>query len=201
MITNENFIVVQGFMVNELELKGNELLTYAIIYGFSQDGESEFTGSLSYLQHWVGYTKKTAITTLQSLVKKGLIERRERTINNVKFNAYRITPVVKNLHRGGEKITPNNIEDNIPPKKKEIKERKKFVPPTLEEVKAYCEERKNGIDPKAFIAHYEVTKWTRGKKQIPIQDWKACVRTWEARKQAELENKETDKDYSEFYYD
>ena len=46
---NENYIVIQGWMRNELNLKGNELIVYALIYGFSQDEESEFTGSVAYI--------------------------------------------------------------------------------------------------------------------------------------------------------
>jgi|DEB0MinimDraft_6_1074348.scaffolds.fasta_scaffold56725_1 uncharacterized protein YdaU (DUF1376 family) len=54
---------------------------------------------------------------------------------------------------------------------------KKFVIPTLVEVKAYCDERKNGIDAQAFLDHYEANGWMRGKSAV--KDWKACVRTWE----------------------
>ena len=43
------YIAIQDWMISDLQLKGNELLTYALIYGFSQDGESEFKGSLKYL--------------------------------------------------------------------------------------------------------------------------------------------------------
>ena len=53
----------------------------------------------------------------------------------------------------------------------------RFTPPTLEEVRDYCHERKNGIDPQKFIDHYEANGWIRGKTKI--KDWKACVRTWE----------------------
>lgn len=54
---------------------------------------------------------------------------------------------------------------------------KKFVVPSVEEVKAYCEERKNGIDPERFVDYYEARGWMIGKNHI--KDWKACVRTWE----------------------
>ena len=55
--------------------------------------------------------------------------------------------------------------------------RKRFVPPTVDEVCAYCVERKNGTDAQAFVDHYAASGWMRGKTQI--RDWKACVRTWE----------------------
>lgn len=53
----------------------------------------------------------------------------------------------------------------------------RFVKPTIEEVKAYCEERSNKVDPQKFFNYYESVGWKRGK--TPIKDWKACVRTWE----------------------
>ena len=52
-----------------------------------------------------------------------------------------------------------------------------FIPPTVDEVRAYCEERKNNIDPQGFVDFYTATGWWRGKNKI--KDWKACVRTWE----------------------
>ena len=55
--------------------------------------------------------------------------------------------------------------------------RGKFIPPTIQEIAAYCLERTNGIDPKAFFNHYEANGWMRGRTKI--RDWKACVRTWE----------------------
>lgn len=62
---------------------------------------------------------------------------------------------------------------------------KRFKPPTLEEVKAYCIERNNGIDPERFIDFYESKGWMVGKNKM--KDWKAAVRSWESR------NKKKDK--------
>lgn len=55
--------------------------------------------------------------------------------------------------------------------------KKRFSPPSVEDVAAYCDERGNGIDARAFVDHYATSGWMRGK--TPIRDWKACVRTWE----------------------
>jgi hypothetical protein len=55
-----------------------------------------------------------------------------------------------------------------------------FKPPTVEEVAGYCNERKNGIDPIAFLNHYETVGWRYGNGSgKPVKDWQACVRTWE----------------------
>ena len=75
-------------------------------------------------------------------------------------------------------IEENSIDKNI---KKEIYKERKFKKPTIEEVRKYCEERNNEIDPQKFIDFYESKGWLVGKS--PMKDWKACVRTWEQRTQ------------------
>lgn len=54
---------------------------------------------------------------------------------------------------------------------------KKFTPPTLEEVVAYCKERNNSVDPERWLSYYQANGWRVGKN--PMKDWKAAVRTWE----------------------
>lgn len=56
--------------------------------------------------------------------------------------------------------------------------RKRFVPPTIEEVRAYCDERHNAVDARKFLDYYQMTGW-KTKGGATIKDWKACVRTWE----------------------
>ena len=121
MINPENFYTVQGWMLSELGLKGNALAAYAIVYGFSQDGVSEYAGSSKYLCEWLNCSKKTALTTLANLTERGLLVKKTLNKNGVIFNNYvavrpdpkplqegeeEITPPEKNLHRGGVKITP-----------------------------------------------------------------------------------------------
>jgi len=52
-----------------------------------------------------------------------------------------------------------------------------FVKPSVEEVKAYCQERGNSVDPEAFVAFYESNGWKVGKN--PMKNWKSAVITWE----------------------
>lgn len=54
---------------------------------------------------------------------------------------------------------------------------KRFVKPTVDEIREYCEERGNTIDPEQFFDFYESKGWVVGKS--PMKDWKSCVRTWE----------------------
>lgn len=55
---------------------------------------------------------------------------------------------------------------------------KKFIKPTIEEIKAYCKERNNNIDAETFFHHYETNGWVQGKNK-PIKNWKSAVITWE----------------------
>lgn len=68
---------------------------------------------------------------------------------------------------------------------------KKFIPPTLEEVKAYCIERKNSVDPEEFIDHYVSNGWLVGKNMM--KDWKAAVRTWEKKNFGQDKNVSSEK--------
>ncbi len=52
-----------------------------------------------------------------------------------------------------------------------------FVEPTVEEVRAYCRERDNAVDPQRFVDYYTANGWRVGKNTM--RDWKAAVRTWE----------------------
>lgn len=53
----------------------------------------------------------------------------------------------------------------------------RFTPPTVEEVRAYCEERGNAVDPERFVDYYSSNGWKVGRNSM--RDWKAAVRTWE----------------------
>lgn len=87
-VKDGNYYVVQSFMVKDLKLKGLEKDVYAIIYGFSQAENQTFTGSLKYLSDWTNSTKQGILKTLNSLVEKKLISKKENTINGVKFVEY-----------------------------------------------------------------------------------------------------------------
>ena len=119
-VNTKNFIVIHGWMVDELNIKGNELLVYAIIYGFSQTENQFFTGSLQYLADWTKSTKQGVMKNLKSLLEKNLIQKEEYYVNQVKFVKYYTTkfntPMQQSLigyttefNRGMQLSLPNNI--------------------------------------------------------------------------------------------
>ena len=96
----EYYIHIQWWMAQRLKLSGNELLTYAIVYGFSQDGESAFLGSSKYVSYALRVSRPTAIKALDSLTSKGLIIKTQEKINDVVFNRYKANlQVIKDFDR------------------------------------------------------------------------------------------------------
>ena len=128
-IKDENYFQISGWMLNRLKLKGISLEVYAIIYGFSQDGENEFAGSINYLCEFTGTSRPTVMNALKELTEKGFLVKRTETINGVIFNRYKadlqvvknlyggskesLQGVVKNLDGGSKESLHNNIRDNI----------------------------------------------------------------------------------------
>jgi hypothetical protein len=64
-------------------------------------------------------------------------------------------------------------------KEKEIEKdkRKRFTPPTLQDIQNYCKERNNSVNPDKWLNFYQSNGWKVGKNSM--KDWKAAVRTWE----------------------
>ena len=74
----------------------------------------------------------------------------------------------------GSQYNNNNNVNN----ENNINKGKKFSPPSVEEVRSYCQERNNNVDPESFVDYYASQKWKKANGR-PVEDWKACVRTWE----------------------
>ena len=75
MIKDNNYISIQGWMLNQLNLSGNDLIVYAIIYGFTQDEKSWFEGSRQYLADWCNSSRQGIDKNLNNLLSKNLIEK------------------------------------------------------------------------------------------------------------------------------
>lgn len=132
------YITIQSWMVNKLGISGNELICYAIIFGFSQDGSSEFQGSQGYIANCLNMTRENARKVLERLVKKNLISKREEIVSGVKFCRYsaivpkaegemkQSTPSAKTEHDNNSNNIDNKEERDKSLSKKEVKTRKKY---------------------------------------------------------------------------
>lgn len=126
-------------MRTELGLKGNDLMVYGIIYGFTQSDKQWFTGSRQYLADWVGCSVKTVQRILDKLTRQGLLNKRRATRNSALCNDYQTassgqnvlnskgvedkmstesrtncpSSCGQNVHRVEDKMSHHNIDNNI----------------------------------------------------------------------------------------
>ena len=122
-IRDTNFYVTSGWMITRLGLSGRELQVYAIIYGFTQDVETDFSGSLNYIAEWLGTTNRTTVTrAIKGLLEKGLIEKRQSEIDGVTRNYYRVilppppskkpsTETVQGVSQNGTQISTETVRE------------------------------------------------------------------------------------------
>lgn len=75
------YVVLQRFMIDGLGLTGDELIVYAIIYGFCQDGRSSCRCSRSYFAYWLGKSKTTVNRIIDTLVAKGYVVRSHEIVD------------------------------------------------------------------------------------------------------------------------
>lgn len=102
----------------------------------------------------------------------------------------------KEGEKEGEKEKEKENECYIPPTPQgDDKPRERFIPPTVEEVTAYCRERTNGVDPQRFVDFYASKGWKVGNQ--PMKDWQAAVRTWERRDSFDGRSKIQSRTYSQ----
>ena len=171
---NENFITILGWMVNELKLQGNELLCYALIYGFSQDGSSVFNGSRKYIAELIGAKSlNTVDSVLKNLIDKKLIIKESSNINGVIFNSYKVIiektnfkvctpcsnneyPYSKNEHNNNSNIYSNKekeIDKSISKKSElklcnyiEVRNKWEELNPKLPSIRCFNEKRKRALN-------------------------------------------------------
>ena len=153
----------------------------------------------SYFADLYDKSDRTIQTWINALVNNRYIYRNFLSTDDGRATSKRCLSVVemsldfvgvrKNLHGGYEenfvgdmkKSSPIILQDNNTMNNStNCKGRGvRFVKPTLEEIIAYCTERKNSVDPQAFYNFYESKGWVVGKS--PMKNWKAAVQTWERR--------------------
>ena len=182
-------IIMMANIKDNKMLKGNGLVT--IKRG------TFHTSEVSLSTRW-NVSRKTVTAFLGLLVEDGMItlqkDRNGTTIEVLNYKAYQD----KNGQVGTANVTADVAEEvaaDVAQVKKEKNVKKerinidgeipidtpkkitRFIPPTLEEVQAYCLERKNSVDAERFIDFYATKGWMVGKNKM--KDWKAAIRTWE----------------------
>lgn len=168
-MSDSRYIVVVGWMMTTLGLNGNDLLVYALIYGYSQDGQGAYFGSLAHTAEALNISRRTASDVLNRLVERGVITRKHVELNGLMRCMYKA--VVPDEARPAAPEPPTRPKPEHQP-------RSRFEKPTRQEVVDYCAQRGNRIDAQRFYDYYEANGWVQGRGR-PLKDWRAAVRTWE----------------------
>ena len=196
-----NTTVITGAVLQDRRLTPGQKLVYARIAFFD-----EYFETASKTAEYLGLTEHTVRRAKRVLEKLGYIKCVMNTGHGKKYTADVVkmaTQTGQNGHSDRPKVVyqtgqngqadwpkwssrpanlahiDKNIEKNIGKNvnKKENKKERKTARPTLEEIKAYCQERQNQVDPERFLDYYTANGWKVGRN--PMKDWKAAVRTWE----------------------
>lgn len=176
------------------QLSWNEKILLMEIDSFTAKGKECFFSN-EYIQQLLGVTERSARRLLSQLIEKGFVslvrfDGRNRYVESLikcghkcpgrpdtNDRAERTQMSGQTGHECPNTNTSNNtINDN----KRDSKGAARFVKPSIDEIRAYCEARGNGIDAGEFFDHYESNGWQIGK--TPMKDWKASVRTWERKR-------------------
>lgn len=117
-MNDEKFIIIPEWMI-DIGLRGNRLLVYAVIYGYSRNG-GWFQGSASYLCKRTGMSDKGVRKVLRSLCDDGFLQKRDRPYKGMKYVDYQaITPTVQSTEGNnvpGSKVQRGTVQSTADPR-------------------------------------------------------------------------------------
>ena len=196
------YAIIPANVRYDKELKPNAKLLYGEITALAN--ENGFCWATNnYFAELYEVAKETISRWIKQLADKGYIdvemiydgkELKERRIyisKNQRVLTEKSKPLDENINRGIDKIINRGIDEKVKENNTSmnntsmnntinnncVKKAKAFHKPTLDEVRSYCSERENNVDPERFIDYYESNGWRVGKN--PMKDWRAAIRTWE----------------------
>ena len=180
------------------KLDATDKIIFAEIDSLDVEGRGCYASN-SYLATFCHCTERRVSMGVSKLIQSSYIEQigfdgrtrilRSRLENFSRQGGNNFQADTKNIP---DSLYNNKIDNNIDNNK--YKENKAKEKPTLEEVRAYCNERNNGVDAERWYNYYSANGWKVGKN--PMKDWKAAVRTWERKTE---KPKDVSFDVNEFF--
>ena len=212
-----DYIHIESWMGYRLGLRGNLLLCFALIHGYTRFGNGLFKGTLKYLADSLFCSEPTVIACLDKLIELELIRKQKITIKGHERCGYSVCVTFQNGELvciddtkdslvGGTKdslvghtkdsLVYNNKEYNNKENKKRDNNKslspknKRFVKPTIKQIDEYIKEKDMHFEAERFFDYYESKGWMVGKS--PMKDWKAACRTWESQRKHEFKEEQTE---------
>ena len=149
----------------------------------------QFTTGIFEMADILGLSAQQVRTALKKLEKSGEINKQSTsrysiiTVKNWKVYQTNNKQITNEQQTDNNQITTKQ-EERIEQLLKEVvvigkqpRQQKKFIPPSIEEVREFCKERNNGIDAERFWHYYNSKGWKIGKE--PMKKWQSAVITWE----------------------
>lgn len=159
--------------------------------------------SISFLARRWGWSRKKTKAFIDLLVSDGMVTTKVTThrtaltiVNYGKFQDLGTTKVATKVTTKEQQRNSKGSNERRRIKKKEeiyMANATHTAPPTLEEIREYCEKRNNGIDPEQFFDYYAMRDWKLSHGQ-PMTDWKASVRYWERNHKQKAKERHPDND-------
>ena len=201
-----------GIRLKQFPVSMAALALYNTLMQYNNDlyWVDEFTAANRVLEAYADMSETTLMKARSELVQKGYISYKKGTTRQagsykiIDYSSTRGNPggnsrgnpggnpggnsrgnpgdIKKTIPVPDQNIPPNPQEGE-PPAAGEEKKSKRFVPPTVEEVAAYCQERNNGISAEAFVAFYASKGWKVGNQKM--KSWRQAVITWEQKRKQE----------------
>ena len=157
-----------------LSLQNEGMLEYeGIEDDFAEEVSLMLDEDLENVEVTLNFLRTTGLLVESEIPNEYLLPETQSLIGSESASAERVR---KYRERKNKQIeSPKEEQKELPKPKKKAK---RFVKPTIEEIKEYCKERKNTVNAEQFYDHYESNGWLVGGK-TKMKDWKASVRTWE----------------------
>ena len=182
-----------NYLDKKITLTANAVSLYVMLLDINNKDNwiAEFSIKNSYFEDRTGLRRDKLNEARNLLKQKGLIKYQQAD-----GSASGIYSIIE-FGRDGKLVADTQSDtqsDTLPfnynkpkPKPKRILADKpqsnKFIPPTIEEIVAYCNERKNNIDPQKFFDYFNASGWYDSKGQ-KVKSWKGKIITWEGGKNA-----------------
>lgn len=167
-----------------------------LVESIDHEGELRFSDAVPYNEQMLSVITNTNVDVVRSSMKLFVELKMIEVLDDATIFMTEVNKLIGSETKWAEKKRIQRKRDNVQllssncPTEIEIekdidkdiekevnKPQKRFTKPTLDEVKAYCLERNNGVDAQKWFDYYSSNCWKVGKN--PMKDWKAAVRTWE----------------------